>query len=132
MAKDQARAERIRELKDQNPEITWDEVAAYCGVSTRAVGAWAAEGGIAPANARKLAEFFSVDYDELYKGPPVQSADLMGAFRTPASNLSVDARLGQIEANLAEIGDQLAELHAAVAALPIGRQDPGSAEAAGE
>jgi hypothetical protein len=129
MAKDQARAERIRGLKDQNPEITWDEIASYVGVSPRAAGAWAANGGIAPQNAKRLAKFFSVEYDWLYHGPRQESPDLMDALggATPAVLMH---RLDGLETKVDHLADLLTELLTAVASRR--KRKPGSGSAAAD
>lgn len=110
MAKDQARAERIRALKDANPEITWDEIADYVGVSARAANAWAAHGGIAPQNARRLAEFFSVDYELLYRGPVDGSPDLMAvlaAGKGPTQLDDIERKLDEVLSRLSDPATQI-------------------------
>jgi hypothetical protein len=112
MARDDARAARIRalyeEVKDERgDEITWRLIADACGVSERAAAAWPKTGGIAYENAKKLAAFFrtlgkSVDVDYIWRGPEVQTPDLIGAMHDGNS-----AQLDRIEAYLLAIGRHL-------------------------
>jgi transcriptional regulator with XRE-family HTH domain len=62
------RAERIRALKEQHPETTWEEIAGFVGVTPRAAQAWAEDGQIRARNAKRLAELFDADYDWIYWG----------------------------------------------------------------
>jgi hypothetical protein len=69
MAADQERADRIRALKAERPDLTWRRIADYVGVSERAASDWQKKGGIEYDNAKKLAEVFEVDVDYIWRGP---------------------------------------------------------------
>jgi hypothetical protein len=77
MARDQARADRIRALKQEHPEYTWAAIADYVGVSPRAAQSWQEKGGIAYENAKKLAELWGEDLDYIWRGPRGDTPDLM-------------------------------------------------------
>ena len=68
------RAERIRALKEERPETTWEEIGDFVGVTSRAAQAWAEDGQIRASNAKRLAELFEADYDWLYWGRGQHSA----------------------------------------------------------
>lgn len=70
MAADQERAERIRALKQQRPDLTWRRIADHVGVTERSATDWQRKGGIEYDNAKRLAELFEVDIDYLWRGPP--------------------------------------------------------------
>lgn len=70
MAADQERAERIRALKQQRPDLTWRRIADHVGVTERSATDWQRKGGIEYDNAKRLAELFEVDIDYLWRGAP--------------------------------------------------------------
>lgn len=90
MARDQARAERIDQLKQGRPDLTWQAIADYLGVTVRAAQAWRETGAISYVNARKLADLFEVDVLWL----------LQGAGDGPAATAS---QLDRIESMLADL-----------------------------
>jgi hypothetical protein len=96
MAADQERAQRIRALKSEHPELTWQAIADHVGVTMRAAQAWGEKGEIAYGNARKLAELFGEDVAFILRGPPPTSPDLMGAIDADP----VRHQLDRIEARL--------------------------------
>jgi hypothetical protein len=79
MARDEARAARIRELyearKEEDPRFTWRAVAEYVGVSERAAHAWGTTGGINPEHLPKIAEVFKADPDWIWRGPRDETPD---------------------------------------------------------
>jgi len=68
MAADQARAQRVRQLKDEHPELTWRQIAEHIGVAERSAVAWAKTGGMEYANAKKFAELMGASVDWLWRG----------------------------------------------------------------
>jgi isopentenyldiphosphate isomerase len=75
MAADQERADRIRALKQDRPDLTWRRIADHVGVTERSAADWQVKGGIDYTNAEKLAELFEVDVDYIWRGP-VDTPDL--------------------------------------------------------
>lgn len=121
MAADQDRASRIRELKEDHPELTWQAIADHVGVSMRAAQAWAEKGEIAYANAKKLAELFDdVDVDYIMRGPR-GSADLMGSLSTA----ELLPRLASMEKKIDELL-RFAAARALADAVPPRRKRGGS------
>jgi hypothetical protein len=90
MAADADRAERIRSLKEANPQVRWRMVADYVGVTDRSVADWASKGAMSYDHAKKLAEFFKVDLDWLWRGPEQQSPDLMTALSEDGPQSQLD------------------------------------------
>lgn len=68
MAKDQARADRIDQLKQERPDLTWEAIADYVGVTVRGAQAWREHGAISYDNAKKLAELFEVEVMFIMRG----------------------------------------------------------------
>lgn len=68
MAADEARAARIRQLKDDHPGVTWGSIADAIGVKERSAVEWARTGGISYENAKKLSMHFECDLDWLWRG----------------------------------------------------------------
>src|SRR5207237_10778781 len=84
MARDEARAGRVRELKGRFPEgdPSWAEIAAYVGVAERSALAWQQTGEISRSNAIKLARFFiergvRIGEDYIWDGPKPDTPDLL-------------------------------------------------------
>lgn len=115
MAADQERAERIRQLKQDHPEFTWEQIAHHVGVTPRAAQGWQVTGSIAYTNAKKLAELFDeIDVDWIMRGPRPETPDLMGALDGRRTDL--DERLAAIEREQSETNRLLREL--------LGRKKP--------
>ena len=96
MAADQERADRIRALKQERPDLTWRRIAEYVGVTERSATDWQKKGGIDYDNAKKLAEIFEVDVDYVWRGTPEED-------RAPSPFAGQDAlsdRLAAIEDRL--------------------------------
>lgn len=74
MAADAARAQRIRDLKDSRPDLTWLKIGEYCGVTERSAAQWGATGGISEKSARKFAELFGVSFEEVWLGEPHEAS----------------------------------------------------------
>lgn len=68
MASDQERAERVRELKDSRPDLTWGRIAEAVGVRERSAIEWQKTGGMDYGNAKKLAKLFDVSAEWLWSG----------------------------------------------------------------
>lgn len=68
MAADLERAQRVRQLKDEHPELTWGRIADYIGIKERSVVEWQKTGGMDYANAEKFAELMGVSADWLWRG----------------------------------------------------------------
>lgn len=72
MAADQARAQRVRQLKAEHPELTWAQIAEHVGIKERSVMEWQKTGGMSYANAEKFAELMNVPAAWVWRGeePP--------------------------------------------------------------
>ena len=91
MAQDEARAARIKELKESRPELTWEDIAHACGVTTRGAQAWSATGSIRFDNARKLADLFGVTVEYIWSGKQHHDTpDLLGT-------LAADSAVGRLQ-----------------------------------
>lgn len=96
MAHDEARAERIRDLKANRPDLTWGRIADAVGVRERSALLWQQTGGIGYETAKKLADVFEVDADWLWSGRDGESPDLMAAI----GNADGESQLDRIERRL--------------------------------
>jgi hypothetical protein len=97
MAADEARADRIRQLKLDHPELTWKAIADHVGVQERSALDWQKTGGIGYENAKKLAELFpEVTLDYLWRG---EAPDLMSTLNGSAPD-DLQAQLTRIEDKL--------------------------------
>jgi hypothetical protein len=96
MAADQERADRIRALKLDRPDLTWRRIADHVGVTERSAADWQVKGGIDYSNAEKLAELFEVDVDYIWRG----SESTPSPFEQAAP---VEVRLDAVEGDLATI-----------------------------
>jgi transcriptional regulator with XRE-family HTH domain len=76
MAEDEGRAQRIAELKEAHPRLTWRKIADAVGVSERAATQWQRTGALKPENAEALAKLFGVDFDYVWVGPRPDTPDL--------------------------------------------------------
>ena len=101
MAADQDRADRIRALKKDHPEYTWQAIADRVGVSLRAAQSWQEKGGIEYENAKKLAALWDEDLDYIMRGRRGETPDLSNGSDNEADE--VRARLERIEAMVAEL-----------------------------
>lgn len=114
MAHDEARAERVRELKNQRPDLTWRRIADAVGVSERSAFEWQKSGGMEHANAVKLAEVFEVDADWLWSGRvPGETPDLMAALNSRSDLAQLAESIGELHAKMDRLLD-------AVGAKPSG------------
>ncbi len=99
MAADEARAERIRLLKEEHPELTWQAIADHVGVTVRAAQAWGSSGSIAYENAKALAQLFdNVDAEYIMRGrPPAASSAPEGQLdRIEEGIRGLDAKVDQL------------------------------------
>jgi len=97
MASDKERADRIRSLKQDHPELRWRQIADYCGVELRSAQMWQETGGISYENAKALGELMGVDVDWIMRGPRPRLTP------TPFSEQGdVTGRLDAIERAIAE------------------------------
>jgi transcriptional regulator with XRE-family HTH domain len=98
MAADEARAERIRHLKREHPELTWQAIADQVGVTLRAAQSWQEKGSISYGNAKKLASVLGEDVDFIMRGPRSETPDLLGVAGLDELLLRMESRLaGLIE-----------------------------------
>jgi hypothetical protein len=118
MARDEARAGRVRELKGRFPEgdPSWAEIAAYVGVAERSALAWQQTGEISRSNAIKLARFFiergePIGDDYVWSGPKPGTPDLMRTLNGDAD------KLDEAIATLRQLVERQEALEAAVAAM---------------
>lgn len=127
MAADEARAQRIRALKERHPELTWRYIAEACGVTERAAVAWGRTGGIAYPNVKKLATLFisageNIDADYLWRGDLAAEAEPSVPDTNNVPQLDrIEAKLDALFGALADGAtqpDALERLQAAFAALP--------------
>jgi transcriptional regulator with XRE-family HTH domain len=70
MAADQERAERIRALKDERPDLRWKDIAEAVSVTERAAQEWARSGAMDYDKVEKLAAVFGVTADYIWRGTP--------------------------------------------------------------
>jgi len=70
MTEEEARAARIRQLKDERPDLTWRFIGDAVGVSERNAWSWSKTGRISYPNAKRLAEAFGVNSAWLWAGDP--------------------------------------------------------------
>jgi hypothetical protein len=107
MAADQERADRIRLLKRDNPQLKWRHIADHVGVELRSAQMWQETGAISYENAKKLAELVgdpAHDVDWIMRGPRESE-------RAPSPFAGQDAladRLDQMEALIAKQNELLA------------------------
>lgn len=111
MAQDADRAARIRKVKDDNPQLTWAQIADKVGVTERSAIAWQQTGGIGHENAKRLAKLVGVDPDWLWSGNRPATPDL------PALLNGNGAQLARIEAKLDQALKAQAEIQAALVKL---------------
>lgn len=124
MAADAERAQRLKAIKDERPDLTWPQVAEAVGVTDRSVAAWAKDGQMSYSNAKKLALFLGVDLDWLWRGP-AESPDLMAALTT-SDDLA--KRLDRIEGMLEQLLETAFQRELEDADLQGDQQERGSAE----
>jgi hypothetical protein len=109
MAASEARAARIKALKEGRAGTKWRHLAEFAGVSERAVGDWYGTGSISEDNARKVAEFFDVSFDFVWSGNERdQTPDLFAKQEAPVE-VRLDSVEGALAGILAQIQAQLAE-----------------------
>lgn len=102
MAASQERAERIRELKAERPDLTWDRIGDYVDVKERSAIEWSRTGGISHENCEKLAVLFEVDPEWLWSGRTraAGTGDLMDALHNGERRDPVQRELALINAKL--------------------------------
>lgn len=127
MAQDEARAERIRALKAERPDLTWREIGEHVGVTERGAIEWQATGEIKYENAKKLAELFEVSVDYIWRGPegePEEVPDLM-------AKMNGTDRIRELEQGLAaahgKLDHMIEQFDALLAALNRERAGEGAA-----
>lgn len=135
MAADAERAQRLKMIKDERPDLTWPQVADAVGVSERSVAAWAKDGQMSYGNAKKLALFLGVGLDWLWRGPQPESPDLMSALTTPgdlAQRLDqIDERGQRIEGMLEQLLETAFQRELEDADHQADQRESGSGEGAG-
>lgn len=99
MAADQERADRIRQIKQDNPGLKWRHIADHVGVELRSAQMWQETGAISYENAKKLAELVDVSVDWIMRGTPSSTP-------SPFPEPTLESELGNV---LQEIKAQLAE-----------------------
>lgn len=109
MAADEDRAERIRELKERRPDLTWGRIASAIPVSERSTYDWRRTGAISHEHAIELARVFDVDPDWLWSGrdPDAPSPDLMGTLSRATQLDRIEAKLDQLQATVARAAIEL-------------------------
>jgi hypothetical protein len=109
MAEDEGRAQRIAELKKQNPRLTWAMIADHVGVTERSAIKWQRTGALSTENAAKLAELFRVDFDYLWFGPKLGTPEMFVDRRnSPRTPVAVNRLDGDLEDRITTIEDTLA------------------------
>jgi DNA-binding transcriptional regulator YiaG len=131
MAADEARAQRIRDLREQT-ELKWRELAQYVGVSERSAHQWGSTGAISQPNAMKLAELFrkhgaDIEPDYIWRGKRPSAPNLMNVLsnnesqldRIEAEQQALNAKLDRILENFSEeaVNASLAGLRGQLAAV---------------
>lgn len=104
MAADQERADRIRALKKEHLEYTWQAIADHVGVSLRAAQAWQEKGGIDYEHARRLAELWVEDLDYIMRGPRDETPDLSN--RELAGLQHLEGRVERVEDTLEDVREE--------------------------
>jgi hypothetical protein len=133
MAADAERAERIRGLKDQRPDLTWARIADAVGVTERSAHGWRKTGAMSYEHAKKLATFLDIDLDWLWRGPH-ETPDLMGAI-SPAGQLDrLEGKIDQLlalalEQELKDAASRVSQPSVGTAAGGRGRRRKGSSGA---
>lgn len=94
MALEEERAARVRELKNQRPDLTWGRIAEHVGISERSVLQWQKTGGMSYTHAKKFAKLMDVSVDYVWSG----TGDPPGT-ATPI-DLDGDDQLDRIERKL--------------------------------
>lgn len=141
MAADQERADRIRALKQERPDLTWRRIADFVGVTERSATDWQVKGGISYDNAKRLAELFEVDVDYVWRGPadvpqeatpspfagPDALAEALGVVeskldRVLANQAKLFTLVGEME-QWTELGEQITERLDILEAHVTGRVD---------
>lgn len=105
MAADEARAERIRQLKREHPELTWQAIADRVGVTLRAAQSWQEKGAISYVNAKKLAAVLDEDVDFIMRGPRGDTPDLLGD-----AGARLEERVDRMEERLAGLVEKQNDL----------------------
>jgi hypothetical protein len=113
MAADQERADRIRALKQDRPDLTWRRIADHVGVTERSATDWQSKGGISYENAGKLAALFEVDVDYIWRGPS-QADRAPSPFAAQDMQGDLAGILERIEAQLDEQNEVLDRIEKAV------------------
>jgi transcriptional regulator with XRE-family HTH domain len=108
MAEDEGRAQRIAELKEAHPRLTWRKIADAVGVSERAATQWQRTGALKPENAEALAKLFGVDFDYVWVGPRPDTPDLFVDRR--ASVPDAEQRLARMEQQIAGLIDAVSDV----------------------
>lgn len=126
MAADAERAERIRQIKANRPDLTWRRMAEAVGVTERSANDWGKKGSISYENSKKLAAFLDVDADWLWSGPR-ESADSVDDQSWSTRFDAIEAKLDELLSRLPE-SDPLEELEQELqdAALEREQQDAGT------
>jgi transcriptional regulator with XRE-family HTH domain len=110
MAADQERAERIRALKDERPDLRWKDIAEAVSVTERAAQEWARSGAMDYDKVEKLAGVFGVTADYIWRGTQAN-----GNTPSPfADRDDVLDRLDRLEAAVAEIHALVRETNRAI------------------
>lgn len=119
MAADDRRAQRLRALKEEHPEVTWKEIADYVGVTERSAHQWAATGGISYPNAKKVARFFRergdhISEEYVWRGDREATPNLIDMLGSePPHDDNVEALLREVLSRLDELerpGGRLAQI----------------------
>ncbi len=101
MAIEAERAERIADLKERRPDLTWRQIGDAVGVAERSAIAWQRTGGIDYNNAKKLAKVFGVTVEWLWSGVGAQ----------PVVEPEAEGQLDRIERKLDEVLKKLELAH---------------------
>lgn len=117
MASDQERAERVRELKDSRPDLTWGRIAEAVGVRERSAIEWQKTGGMDYGNAKKLAKLFDVSAEWLWSGID-RAGDTIPVVVTDETQLDrIESKLDAIQTRLDELDADAMERDEATASL---------------
>jgi hypothetical protein len=108
MAIESDRAERVRQLKADRPDLTWARIAEVVGVKERSVVEWQKTGGMDYGNAKKFAELMGVSIEWLWSGSEAPARN--GS--KPAASAHEADRLQRIEEKLDAITRRLDDLDA--------------------